>query len=154
MPIAGPTSASLLRNKSSINPRAILMSPSAVLRADRQGRRSGAAVVVTATGNHARCSLQHAPSAEKTPKCLLSLPVAGQSIVAIATKKSDRVDNGGLTMDIHGLGIPGPCILLECGVFAITFTFAASGLRCCTNTKLTNDKKRWPGHRRLKTTES
>jgi hypothetical protein len=41
--------------------------------------------------------------------------MAGRSIVAIATVKSDRVDNAGLTRDIHGPGIPGPCMSLECG---------------------------------------
>ena len=41
--------------------------------------------------------------------------MAGQSIVAIATIKSDRVDNAGLTVDIHGPGIPGPCMFVECG---------------------------------------
>ena len=141
MPIAGPTSASLLRNKSSFNPRAIPMSPSAVLHAERQRRHSGTEVVVTATGCHARCFLPHAPSAAKTPKCLLSLPPAGRSIVAIATVKSDRVDNTRLTMAIHGPGIPGPCMFIECGDFAIPFTFAASKQRCHTNTSLTNDEK-------------
>jgi len=115
VPIVGLTSASPLRNKSSFNPRAILMSPSAVLHAVRQGRQSGTEVVVTATGSHAKCFLPYAPSAAKTPKCLLSLPMAGRSIVAIATVKSDRVDNAGLTRDIHGPGIPGPCMSLECG---------------------------------------
>jgi hypothetical protein len=41
--------------------------------------------------------------------------MAGQSIVAIVTVKSDRVDNAGLTMDIHGLGILGSCMFMECG---------------------------------------
>jgi len=71
--------------------------------------------VVTATGSHAKCFLPYAPSAAKTPKCLLSLPMAGRSIVAIATAKSDRVDNAGLTRDIHGPGILGSCMSLECG---------------------------------------
>jgi hypothetical protein len=44
-------------------------------------------------------------------------------------------------MDIHGPGIPGPCVFLECGDFAITFTFAASKQRAYTNTSLTNDAK-------------
>ena len=44
-------------------------------------------------------------------------------------------------MDIHGPGIPGPCMSLECGVFAITFTFTASKQISCTNTWLTDDKK-------------
>jgi hypothetical protein len=34
--------------------------------------------------------------------------MAGPSIVAIATIKSDRVDNSGLTMDVHGPGDTGP----------------------------------------------
>jgi hypothetical protein len=115
VPIVGLTSASPLGNKSSFNPRAILMSPSAVPHADRQGRQSGMEVVVAATGSLAKCFLPYAPSAAKTPKCLLSLPMAGQSIVAIVTVKSDRVDNAGLTMDIHGPGILGPCMFMECG---------------------------------------
>ena len=93
MPIVGLTSASPLGNKSSINPRAILMNPSAVLHVDRQGRQSGTGMgmgmVVTVMGSHARCFLPHALSAAKTPKCLLRLPMAGQSIVAIATAKSE-----------------------------------------------------------------
>jgi hypothetical protein len=44
-------------------------------------------------------------------------------------------------MDIHGPGIPGPCVFLECGDFAITFTFAASKQRAYTNTGLLNDTK-------------
>jgi hypothetical protein len=44
-------------------------------------------------------------------------------------------------MYIHGLGIPGPCIFIECGVFAIMFTFAAFKQRCYTNTSLINDAK-------------
>ena len=137
----GLASASPLGNKSSFNPRAILMSPSAVPHADRQGRQSGMEMVVTATGSRAKCLLPYAPSAAKTPKYLLSLPTAGRSIVASATVKSDRADNAGLTMDIHGPGIPGPCMFLECGVFAITLTFAASKQRCYSNTSRTNDAK-------------
>ncbi len=67
--------------------------------------------------------------------------MAGQFIVAIVTIKSDRVDNAGLTMDIHGPGIPGPCVFIECGVFAITLTFTASKQTCYTNTGLTDDTK-------------
>jgi len=44
-------------------------------------------------------------------------------------------------MDIHGPGIPGPCVFLECGDFAIMLTFAASKQRAYTNTSLTNDAK-------------
>ena len=44
-------------------------------------------------------------------------------------------------MDIHGPGIPGPSVFLECGDLAITFTFAACKQRCYTNTSLTNDAK-------------
>jgi len=115
VPIVGPTSASPLRNKSYFKPGAILMSPSAVPHAARQGRQSGMEVVVTATG-HAKCFLPYAPSAAKTPKCLLSLSLAGRSIVAIATVNSDRLDNAGLTMNIHGPGIPGQCMSRECDV--------------------------------------
>jgi hypothetical protein len=137
----GLTSASLLRNKSSISPRAILMSPSDVPHADRQGRQSGTEVVATATGSHVRRLLPHAPSAGTTPRCLLSLLVAGRSIAAIATVKSDRVDNAGLNMDIHGPGIPGPCIFIECSDLAITLTFTVSKQRRDSNTSRTNDTK-------------
>ena len=44
-------------------------------------------------------------------------------------------------MDIRGPGIPGPCIFIECGIFAITLTFAASKQRCHSNTNRTNDTK-------------
>ena len=44
-------------------------------------------------------------------------------------------------MDIHGLGTPGPCMFLECGIFAITLTFTASKQRCHSNTNRTNDTK-------------
>jgi hypothetical protein len=44
-------------------------------------------------------------------------------------------------MYVHGPGIPGPCMFLECGVFAITFTFTASKQSSRTNTSLTNDAK-------------
>jgi len=91
------------------------MSPSAVPHAAKQGSQSDMAVVATATVSHAKCFLPYAPIAAKTPKCLLSLPTAGLSIVAIATEKSDRVDNAGLTKDIHGPGISGPCIFIGFG---------------------------------------
>ena len=94
------------------------MSPSAVLHAGRRERQSGVAVVVTATGFHARCSPPHAPSAAKTRKCLFSLPMASLSIAAIATEKSDQVDNAGLTANVHGPGKPGPCLFTECANFA------------------------------------
>jgi hypothetical protein len=42
-------------------------------------------------------------------------------------------------MDIHGPGIPGSCIFLECGDFAITFNFVPSKQRCYTNTGLSDD---------------
>jgi hypothetical protein len=82
------------------------MSPSAVPHADRQGRQSGTEVVATATGPHARRFPPHAPNAGTTPKCLLSLPTAGRSIAAIATKKSDQLDNTGLTWTYAGRGYP------------------------------------------------
>ena len=44
-------------------------------------------------------------------------------------------------MCIHGPGIPGPCMFLECGNLAITLTFVASKRRCYTNTSLVNDAK-------------
>ena len=97
MPIVGPISASPLKNKSSSNPRAILMSPSAALHADRQERQSGTQVVVTDTVSRARCTPPYAPTVVERPKYLSHLPTAGRSIVAIATEKSDRADNGGLT---------------------------------------------------------
>ena len=73
------------------------MSPSVVPRADRQGRQRGTEVVATDTVSRARCFPPYAPSAAKTPKCLLSLPAAGRFIAAIATENSDRADNHGLT---------------------------------------------------------
>ena len=82
------------------------MSPSAVHHADRHGRQSGTEVVVTVTGPHARCFPPHAPSAGTTPKCLLNLPAAGRSIAAIATKKSDQLDNTGFTWIYAGRGYP------------------------------------------------
>jgi hypothetical protein len=75
------------------------MSPSAAPHADSQGRQSGMEVVVTATGSPGKCSLLYAPSAAKRRKYLLSLPTAGRSIAAIATEKSDRADNAGLTAE-------------------------------------------------------
>jgi len=65
------------------------MSPSAVPHAAKQGRQSEAEIVATATGSDAKCSLQHAPSAARILKYLLSLGMVDRSIVAIATVKSD-----------------------------------------------------------------
>ena len=44
-------------------------------------------------------------------------------------------------MEIHGPGIPGPCIFLECDVFAATFAFTASRQISCNSTRLTDDTK-------------
>jgi hypothetical protein len=105
-----------LRTRSSFNPRAILMSPSAVPHAGRQGRQSRVEVVGTAMGPRARCSLPNAHSAAKRPKCLLRLPLAGQSIVEIATTKSDRADNAGLTTGHRRAGDTRPVYVKACEI--------------------------------------
>ena len=90
VPIAELLSLSALTSKSFSNPGAILMIPSAVPRAARQGSQSATETV--ATEPHVRCFLQHAPSAARIPKYPLNLVVIGRCIVAIATEKSDQVD--------------------------------------------------------------
>ncbi len=72
------------------------MSPSAVRRAARQGSQNATETAVTEP--NARCFPQHAPSVAKTPKYLLNLAVINQCTVVIATEKSDRVVNTGLTL--------------------------------------------------------
>jgi len=89
----GLPSLSALRSKSFSNLGAILMSPSVAPRAVRQGSQNDSEM--TATGPDARCFLRHVPSAARTPKYPLNLAVISQSTVAIATVKSDRVDNAG-----------------------------------------------------------
>ena len=74
------------------------MSPSAVPHVARRGRQSDTEIVATATGAHAKCFLQYAPSVAKRPKYHLNLAVISRCIVAIATVKSDRVDNACLTI--------------------------------------------------------
>ena len=54
MLIVGQSSSSPLANKSSINPKASLMNPSGVRRADRLERHGGMETVSTATGLHAK----------------------------------------------------------------------------------------------------
>jgi hypothetical protein len=41
--------------------------------------------------------------------------MADRSIAAIATAKSDRLDNAGLTVDVRGPGLPGPRMFREFG---------------------------------------
>ena len=104
VPIVGLPSLSALRNKSFSNLRAILMSPSAVPHVAKQGRQSDTEIVTTATGPHAKCFLQYAPSVAKIPKYPLNLVLVDQCIVAIATAKSDRVDSAVLNLkSIHRL---------------------------------------------------
>ena len=55
-------------------------------------------IVAIAQGLDAKCSPQYAPSVAKTRKYHLSLAKVDQCIVAIATKRSDSVDNAGLTL--------------------------------------------------------
>ncbi len=86
----GLASLSALRNRSFSNPEAILMSPSAVPRAAKQGSQSVTEIVVT--GPDARCFPQHARSVARILKYTLNLVVIGRCIVAIVTEKSDQVD--------------------------------------------------------------
>jgi len=92
----GLPSLSALRNKSFSNPEAILTSQSAVPHAARQGRQSD--TETAATGPDARCFLRHVPSAARIPKYPLNLAVISRFTVAIATVKSDQVDNVGCTL--------------------------------------------------------
>jgi hypothetical protein len=41
--------------------------------------------------------------------------MADRSIAAIATAKSDQLDSAGLTVHVHGPGLPGPCMFREFG---------------------------------------
>lgn len=91
----GLPSLSALRNKSFSNPEAILMSPSAVPRAARQGSQS--VTEAAATGPADRCFPQNVPSAARTPKYPLNLAGISRFTVAIATVQSDRIDNAALT---------------------------------------------------------
>ena len=78
------------------------MSPSAALRAARQGSQSVteiAAMEIAAMPPDARCFPQHARSVARVPKYPLNLAVISRYIVAIATVKSDRVDNAVLTFE-------------------------------------------------------
>ena len=74
------------------------MSPSAVPRAAGQGNQSVTEVAAIAMGPHARCSLQYAPSVAKIPRYLLNRAGTSRYIVAIATAKSESVDNAVLTL--------------------------------------------------------
>ncbi len=112
------------------------MSRSAVHRADRQGSQSVTEAV--ATDPDARCFPRNALSAARTPKYPLNLAVIGRFTVAIATVKSDRVRVGKLGVDlkdIHGLGILGPCMSLECvgGLCRCKLRYVKVSLRnlCC-----------------------
>ncbi len=96
MPIVELPSLSALTTKSFSNPKAILMSPSAVPRVARQGSQSVTAAA--ATGPDARCFPRHAPSAARAPKYPLNLVVISRFTVAIAIVKSDQVDNAVLIL--------------------------------------------------------
>ncbi len=71
------------------------MSPSAVLRAVKNGKHGSMATAmeVIATSPDAKCSLRYALSAVKTPKYLLNPAVTDRFTVAIVIEKSDRLDN-------------------------------------------------------------
>ena len=77
----------MLRNKSSFNLRAILMSPSAVQHAVKQGKQNVTATVATDPGD--KCSPQYALSVAKIPKYHLSLVKVDQCIVVSATVSKD-----------------------------------------------------------------
>ena len=68
------------------------MNPNAVLLAGRQGKQS--VTVLVATVRAARCFLQYARSAAKTPKYLSSLEVTNLFTAATAIAKSE-IDNIG-----------------------------------------------------------
>jgi hypothetical protein len=90
--IVGLLSLSPLRNRSFSSRKAILMSRSGVLHAVKQGkprevaREVAIAAVVVAD---VRCILLFALNVAKTPRCHLNHAPVKQSIVAIATVKSD-----------------------------------------------------------------
>jgi len=85
---------SALRNKSFSSLRAILMSPSAVPNAARHGSQS--VTEAAAMDPDARCFPRYVPSVAKILKYLSNLAVIDRFTVAIATVKSDRVDNTGV----------------------------------------------------------
>jgi hypothetical protein len=89
VPIAEPNSLSVLRNKSSSNPRAILMNPSAALHAVKQGRQNVMGMTVMAIGPDVRCSPRYVLSVVKIPRYLSSPARAGLYIVTSATTKSE-----------------------------------------------------------------
>ena len=89
-----PPSLSALRNKNFSSPRAMLMSPSAVPNAARQGNQNVTEAVTTAPD--VRCSPRYAPSVARTPKYPSNHAVTGLFTVAIAIVKSDLVSNTGV----------------------------------------------------------
>jgi hypothetical protein len=97
VPIVGLPSLSVLGSKSFSSLKALLMSPSAVLRAARHGSQSATEIAVMGPG--ARCFPQHALSVAKALRYLLNLAVISRCIAVIATEKSDRVDNAVLTLE-------------------------------------------------------
>ena len=93
-------SLSVLRNKNSSRLKATLTSLSAVPHAAKQGRQSVTEVVV-ATGPSGKCFPQYVPSVAKRPKYRSSPAKVDQYIVAIATIRSNRVDNSSLDLRIY-----------------------------------------------------
>jgi hypothetical protein len=93
-------SLSVLRNKNSSRLKATLTSLSAVPHAAKQGRQSVTEVVV-ATGPSGKCFPQYVPSVAKRPKYRSSPAKVDQYIVAIATIRSNRVENASLDLRIY-----------------------------------------------------
>ena len=91
MPIAVPPSSLASRSRSSSIPRAIPMSPSAVLPADRQGNQSVSVDRVMA--HDARCSRQPAPNAARLLRYPSNRAETNPSIAAIASVKLEAVSN-------------------------------------------------------------
>ena len=87
----GLLSLSALRNKSFSNLGAIIVIPSAALHAARQGNYMGLATMAAVPT--AKCFGQYAPIVVKIPKYPLNLVPVDGCIVAIATVKSERIDN-------------------------------------------------------------
>ena len=82
-------SRSALRNRNSLPPGVIPMSPNAVRHAVRQGSQIVTEIVAMVTGPNGKCFPQCVPSVAKTPKFRLSPAKVDQYIVAIATIRSD-----------------------------------------------------------------
>ena len=93
VPIVGQPSHSALRNKSSSNLRAILMSLSVVPHAEKPGKHSATNRTARVTGLDVKCFLLSALSVVRKPKCHSSLAKVDRYIAAIATVRSDKANN-------------------------------------------------------------